>query len=106
MRGEGHVELATLKGGIRNSEQAAHSTVACAAVYIAILTVHVPKVFGQGDIQGRKPYFGVKPLVGGDMAKIREDAHHSRTEDVELFDQVDQTRPKQWEDIYRGDGGK
>jgi len=49
-------------------------TVACAAVYIAILVAHVPNVFGQEDIQGRKLFFGVKPLVGGDMAKIRQDA--------------------------------
>ena len=49
-------------------------TVACAAVYIAILVAHVPNVFGQEDIRGRKLYFGVKPLVGGDMAKIRQDA--------------------------------
>jgi hypothetical protein len=48
--------------------------VACAAVYIAILIAHVPNVFGQEDIQGRKLYFGVEPLVGADMAKIREDA--------------------------------
>lgn len=51
------------------------TTVAFAAVYAAVLLAHVPTVFGQDDIQVRKLYFGVKPLVGADMAKIREQSN-------------------------------
>ena len=50
------------------------SGVAIAVVYAAVLMARVPTVFGQEDIPGRKLYFGVKPLVGADMAKILQDS--------------------------------
>jgi hypothetical protein len=47
------------------------------AICGAILIACDPTVFGQDDIQGRKLFFGVKPLVGDakDLATIREQSN-------------------------------
>jgi len=45
-----------------------------AAVCALVLIAHLPSAFGQEDIRGKKLYFGVKPLVGANLAKIGEDS--------------------------------